>query len=304
MSLPLRPRATISGFVALSLWSAFGVLTSASGTLPPFETAALAFGGGGVLGLLFGATQGWPTLRAALQQPPRVWALGLGGLFGYHALYFAALRLAPPAEAGLLNYLWPLLLALGVALLPGDASVGTPPGSRPTGSSQLYRPVLGALIAFSGVALLLTGGAPALLPFPNRHLGDALAAAAAVVWAAYSLASRRLGEVPSLTVSGFAVGTGLLATVAHLLFETTVWPADAGQWAATVALAAGPAGLAYPLWDRAMKHGDLRTLTAASYLTPVASTALLLAFGYAAPAGSLIAACTLVVLGAVVSKRA
>jgi uncharacterized protein YbcI len=28
-------------------------------------------------------------------------ALGIGGLFGYHALYFAALKLAPPAEASL-----------------------------------------------------------------------------------------------------------------------------------------------------------------------------------------------------------
>ena len=27
--------------------------------------------------------------------------VGVGGLFGYHALYFLALRFAPPAEAGL-----------------------------------------------------------------------------------------------------------------------------------------------------------------------------------------------------------
>ena len=39
-------------------------------------------------------------------------ALGVGGLFGYHALYFAALRLASPVEAGLSCYLWPLLIVL------------------------------------------------------------------------------------------------------------------------------------------------------------------------------------------------
>ena len=36
----------------------------------------------------------------SLRQPLVVWLVGVGGLFGYHALYFLALRFAPPAEAG------------------------------------------------------------------------------------------------------------------------------------------------------------------------------------------------------------
>src|SRR6202020_3229515 len=63
---------------------------------------------------------GRPEALSALQQPPLVWAVGVGGLFGYHALYFLALRFAPPAEAGLLNYLWPLLIVLFSSLLPGE----------------------------------------------------------------------------------------------------------------------------------------------------------------------------------------
>jgi drug/metabolite transporter (DMT)-like permease len=46
--------------------------------------------------------------------------LGVYGLFGYHFLLFLALRSAPPLEANLVNYLWPLLIVvLAPVLLPG-----------------------------------------------------------------------------------------------------------------------------------------------------------------------------------------
>ena len=41
------------------------------------------------------------SIAAHLTLPPRLWALGVVGLFGYHALYFTALALAPPVEANL-----------------------------------------------------------------------------------------------------------------------------------------------------------------------------------------------------------
>ena len=67
----------------------------------------MAFAVGGGLSLLLVAARG---RLGALRQPPLAWLHGVGGLFGYHALYFAALALAPPVEANLLNYLWPLLI--------------------------------------------------------------------------------------------------------------------------------------------------------------------------------------------------
>ena len=39
----------------------------------------------------------------------------------------------------------------------------------------------------------------------------------------------------------------------------------------------GPMGAAFYLWDRALKHGDPRIIGVLSYLTPLASTALLIA---------------------------
>src|SRR3954466_15349725 len=110
--------ATLTGCGALALWSLLALFTAASGATPPFQLAAMTFAVGGLLG-----AASWlfrPARMIALRQPARVWALGAGGLFGYHALYFAALRLAPPAEAGLVNYLWPLLIVLLSALLPNE----------------------------------------------------------------------------------------------------------------------------------------------------------------------------------------
>src|SRR5579871_5642276 len=123
--------ATAIGSIAILLWSCLALLTAGSGHVPPFELAAMTFAVGGAVGIAFAAVR---CRLHALRQRPAVWLLGVGGLFGYHALYFAALRLAPPAEASLVAYLWPLLIVLFSALLPGE-------GLR-------LRHVIGALLGF------------------------------------------------------------------------------------------------------------------------------------------------------------
>ena len=133
--------ATLAGLGAIALWSALALMTAASGVIPPFQLAAMTFAIGGGLGAASWAVR--PGAMAALWQPAPVWLLGIGGLFGYHALYFAALRLAPPADAGLIAYLWPLLIVLFSALLPGE-------GLR-------ARHVVGAVAGLAGVVLLVAG---------------------------------------------------------------------------------------------------------------------------------------------------
>src|SRR4051812_16261611 len=110
--------ATLIGFAAILMWSLLSLLTVASGTVPPFQLAAMTFAVGGAIGAATWLFR--PSAASALKQPAEVWALGVGGLFGYHALYFLALRLAPPAEAGLISYLWPLLIVLFSAFLPDE----------------------------------------------------------------------------------------------------------------------------------------------------------------------------------------
>ncbi|THD47831.1 MAG: EamA family transporter [Bradyrhizobium sp.] len=286
----LAPRAaTLIGLGAIALWSSLALLVVLAGAIPPFELAALTFAIGGGLGFAYVAAR---DRLAALRQPWRVWAVGVGGLFGYHALYFAALSLAPPAEASLVNYLWPLLIVLLSGLLPGE-------GLR-------ARHVIGAVLGFAGAASLFAGRAADAAGRPLTRgvvVGYALALAAAFVWSSYSVLSRRLKGAPTEAVAGFCIATAALATLCHYLFETTVAPAGAPQWAAIACLGVGPLGLAFFVWDYGVKHGDIRLLGIAAYATPVLSTLILIAGGVAEATASLGLACALIVGGAVVATR-
>jgi len=277
-------RATLIGFSAILMWSLLAVLTVASGRVPPFQLAAMTFAIGGAIGAAWVARAGaW----SALRQKPQVWALGVCGLFGYHALYFLALRLAPPAEAGLLNYFWPLLIVLFSGLLPGE-------------HLRLHS-LVGALLGLIGTVVLFMGKglAPALDYVP----GYSAAFCAAFVWAGYSVLSRRFAGVPTAAVAGFCLATAALAALSHLVFETTVWPEDSGQWLAVLALGIGPVGIAFYAWDIGVKRGDIRLLGVASYAAPILSTLFLVLAGYAAPSTTLGLAAILIAGGGLLAAK-
>ncbi len=288
----VAPRATLSatliGFGAIVLWSALALLTALSGAAPPFELAALTFAVGGLCGLVYAAARG---RLAALIQPWRVWAVGIGGLFGYHALYFAALRRAPPADASLIAYLWPLLIVLFSAALPGERLKA--------------RHVIGAALGFAGAATLFLSKGASFAAAGGAALGGyGLALCCAFVWSGYSLLSRRLKGAPTEAVAGFCLATAALAAICHAAFETTVVPATAGQWLAILGLGLGPVGLAFYVWDYGVKHGDIRLLGVAAYAAPVLSTLILVAAGVAPATSALAFACALIVGGAIVASRA
>ena len=283
--------ATLLGSGAILLWSLLALFTAASGAVPPFQLAAMCFLVGGLVGCATWALRpgGCAAGLASLRQPWPVWALGIGGLFGYHALYFAALRMAPPAEAGLINYLWPLLIVLLSARLPGAG------GLRPAH-------LLGALLGLAGVVTLFLGRGD--LRFDDAALpGYAAALAAAFVWAGYSVLSRRVGAVPTDAVAGFCLATAALSLACHRAWEITAWPADARQWGCVAALGLGPVGAAFYLWDIGCKRGDIRLLGVAAYAAPVLSTLILVAAGYAPATPALAIACALIVVGALVAWR-
>ena len=278
--------ATLIGLSAILMWSLLAVLTVATGAIPAFQLAAITFAIGGLVGL--STFIGRPKALSALRQPPVVWAVGVGGLFGYHALYFLALRFAPPAEAGLLNYLWPLLIVLFSSLLPGE--------------HLAPHHVIGALAGLIGTVLLLAGNglsgfAPGELP------GLCAAFVAAFVWATYSVLSRRLKAVPTDAVAGFCLVTALLAAAMHVLVERTVWPQTPGQWLAVIVLGIGPVGAAFYTWDIGMKRGDIRVLGAASYATPLLSTAFLILAGFAKASASIAIAAVLIAGGGLIAAR-
>jgi drug/metabolite transporter (DMT)-like permease len=278
--------ATLIGFSAIVLWSALALLTALSGEAPPFELAALTFAIGGGCGLVYAAARG---RLSALRQPPIVWLVGIGGLFGYHALYFAALRRAPPAEASLIAYLWPLMIVLFSAALPGERLSA--------------RHVIGAGLGFAGAAALLSRGLSFSSAGGAALTGYALAFCCAFVWSAYSVLSRSLKGTPTEAVAGFCVATAALAALCHAAFETTVRPTGAVQWLAILGLGLGPVGLAFYVWDYGVKNGDIRLLGVAAYAAPVMSTLILVAAGVAPATPMLALACALIVGGALVASR-
>lgn len=281
-----RTRATAAGFAAVLLWSSLAVLTTATDGIPPFQLLALGFGVAGVAGVAVLLRPGGPGL-AALRQPVAAGALCIGALFGYHALFFLALKRAPVVEANLLNYLWPLLIVVFAALL-GGARVR---------AGQWLGTLLGLAAA---TMLVLRGGRLDLAP---AHVAGYLAAiGAAVIWALYSVLNRRFEAVPSSAMAGACLAVGLLGGGAHLAFETTVVP-TAPQWLAIVALGLGPTGIAFWLWDIGTKRGDIAVLGTLSYAAPLLSTGLLLAFGRAQPHATQAVAVALLLLGAWLSVR-
>jgi drug/metabolite transporter (DMT)-like permease len=223
-----------------------------------------------------------------LRQGPLAWIVGVGGLFGYHALYFLALRFAPPAEAGLLNYLWPLLIVLFSSLLPGERLA--------------MHHIIGALLGLAGTVLLFAGNTESGFA-PGQLPGLFAAFVAAFVWAAYSVMSRKLKSVPTDAVAGFCLVTGLLAVLVHGLVEDTLWPDTPAQWLAIAALGVGPVGAAFYAWDIGMKRGDIRVLGAASYATPLLSTAFLMLAGFAKPSANIAIAAVLIAGGGLIAAK-
>jgi drug/metabolite transporter (DMT)-like permease len=281
-----RSKATLIGFSAVLLWSLLALLTIGSAPVPPLLLNALCFGIGGTLGLIWTIASGRLSVLKTVSW--KVYAFGTLGLFGYHFLYFTAFRLGPDATTGLIAYLWPLFIVLFSGLLPGERLSRTH--------------VFGALLALAGAAIIVLGTRSGQGSANMPALG--LAFLCALTWAGYSVLSRRLGEVPTESVTVFCLATALLSLLVHLGTEETLWPQGALGWGAVLALGLGPVGLAFFTWDIGMKKGDIQLLGVTSYAAPLLSTLALVLAGKADPSIRLLAAAVLIAGGAALAARA
>jgi drug/metabolite transporter (DMT)-like permease len=271
LALAVNPALLALG--AIMLWATLASLGVALARVPPFLLTGLA--------LVVGSVPAWPLVRH-WRAPPSTLLLGVYGLFGFHFLLFVALRNAPPVEANLVNYLWPLLIVvLTPLILPGLA----------------LRPVhvLAALAGFAGAAMAIVGGRALNGGFA---WGYGAAAGSAFIWASYSLLTRRVPHFPTAVVGLFALVSGVLALLCHAAFEPAV-ALSAGDAVLIVATGLGPLGAAFYLWDAALKRGDPRRIGILSYLTPLAST-LLLVLTTGRPLTIWIAGAALLIVGAAI----
>ncbi|HRX36354.1 MAG TPA: EamA family transporter [Aestuariivirga sp.] len=278
--------STLVGFIAILTWAFLALLSTAAGAIPPFQLASMTFFLGGLAGAMSWVVR--PGAIRSLRQPWPVWALGVAGLAIYHAAYFFAIQAAPPVEVSLIAYLWPLLIVLFAAFLPGER--------------LRAHHVAGVVLGLAGAVVIITKGgevglAGGLLP------GHLLALFCAFVWSGYSVLSRRFGKVPVDVVAGYCLITALVTLLLHLGLEPTVWPATTRQWAAVACLGLFPLGLAFYTWDWGCKHGDIMVLGALSYAAPVLSVIFLLLFGYGAFHWSVAVATGLIAAGALIAAK-
>jgi len=279
--------ATGLGFGAILLWSTLATLTTLKGAdVPPFQTTAITFAIGGTILLALAAVRGrW----FALTPHPKAFALALYGLFAYHALYFAALKFAPAAEANLIASLWALLTVLMSGLLPDHR--------------LRIRHVLAAVLGLTAATLLVGNADTASGASSSRSLGLILAFACAFVWASYSVMSRLVAAIPSESLALPCLATAVLAIICNFVFEGWGSIPSATSALALLLLGVGPVGAAFMLWDIGMKQGNIATLGVLAYASPVISTVLLIILGLAEPSWSLAIACVLMVLAAVIAMR-
>ena len=247
-------RGIIPSLLAVLLWSVLAFLSLQLSRMPPFLLIGIA--------LCIGSLCGVHRIRE-WRVPPRVLLLGIYGLFGFHFCLFLALRLAPPVEANLINYLWPLLIVVLSPVLR--------PGLR-----LAPRHVVAAALGLVGAALIITGGR---FGFQARWLpGYALAAGSALIWATYSLISGRIRSFPNAAIGLFCLCSGVLSLLMHFLFEPRY--AIALQDLPLLALLGiGPMGAAFFLWNAGLRNGDPRVIGSFAYLTPMLSSLVLILGG-------------------------
>ena|ERR1035437_270441 len=274
-------KSTLLALGAIGLWATLASLSVSLARVPPFLLTGLA--------LLAGSLIALPLSKFDLRQwrvPLPTLALGVYGLFGYHFLFFIALRFAPAVQANLVNYLWPLLIVLLAPVLLREVRFR-------------WLHVLAACVGFSGATIAIMG---------NRSLDSGFAwgyipaAGSALIWSSYSLLTQRVPHFPNAAIGSFALVSGLLSLLCHALLEpSTVLSLHDVMLIAAMGL--GPLGAAFFLWDAALKAGDARRIGLLSFLTPLLSTLLLLSLRHETPGWHVVAATVLIVGAAAIGLR-
>lgn len=250
----MQTKAFFQSFAAILLWSFLAYLAIRLSKIPPFLLVGLALSIGSLCSIH--KIYLW---RVSIP----ILALGIYGFFGFHFCLFMALRHAPPVEANLINYLWPLLIIVLTPLFLPKYHL-------------TVRHLVAAALGFFGTALIVTGGTI------NLHFeyltGYLFAGISAFIWASYSLLTKRVSPFCNEAIGLFCLSAGVLSLAIHFFIEDSYLISLDELWILLI-LGLGPMGAAFFFWDAALKNGDPRVIGSLAYLTPLLSTAVLISTG-------------------------
>ncbi|MGE0502255.1 MAG: DMT family transporter [Rhizobiaceae bacterium] len=254
-------RPLIWALAAIALWSTNAFVAKlVLADLPVSTVQFLQFAGAT---MVFAAMRFSTGDRAPVfALPTAALALGLAGLVGTMVLQYLAFSLMPVIEANLIAYTWPLLVAAGL-ILAGRAA-------RPLRLGLL------SVTGFLGAALVITGGHHPMTG-SGEIWGYIAAIGSALCMAVYTLYVARVSVSPQRLLLPSAI-IGLAGTAAWSLWHGLP-EASASTLLAGLYLGAGPMGLGYLFWSRAMRADTGGRAAILAYLTPIGSTALLFASG-------------------------
>lgn len=257
-----RKKATLTGLIAVLLWSAIvGLIRGVSERLGATGGAAMIYTVGAFFLLL---SVGLPKLSTF----PRRY-LWCGGLLfvSYELCLSLSIGYAHSGrqaiEVGMVNYLWPTFTMVSAILFNKHRA------------NLLIVP--GFLLSMIGICWVLGGAhgfdpAEMLANIQDNPLSYGLAFLGAVIWAAYCTVTARIANGKNGVTPFFM----MVAAVLWIKYLSSGGGAMTFNLQAIVylALAAAAMGFGYAAWNVGILHGNVTVLAGASYFIPVISAAL------------------------------
>lgn len=254
----LSNKGTLSGLAAVLLWASAAAFIAAAKGVHPF----LYYGTEMVIGVLIFAAywlkRGHDPRPEWKKVPYWYIALGIIGIGLQGVCWVAAIQHAPPLEAILFIYQWPMLVVLFTAIALKNPL-------KPHYFVALLGGFLGVLVVLIGRGLDLGS-----FSLTSGHIFGLLAA---LTWSIFSAVSARHPHIPSSALGLILLAGGCFNLLIWAIgFGAPLPPVNGFIICLIASLVIMPG---YILWDYGMKKGNQRLMGFASFSIPVLSALLL-----------------------------
>lgn len=274
----LKKYATIIGCLATTLWSFDGVMFSELNAIPTFEVLTVVCAAAFVFALIrLTITKRWYVLK----QPWYVWAIVAIGIYGNNVCYVVALKYAPPEQAILIYYTWPIFVSILGSMI-----------NRQKNNGYTY---LSIMLGFAAISIVHIKHHTFVFEtkFIVGYIGAFLVA---LIWSSYIVVSRKIQSIP-LEMVGIIFGFGMICSAGiHYAIHEPMQLPNFNQTTLLCAIGLFSFGIAYQAWQIGINDGNINLLKILSYSSPVLSILWLILFGFSTFSMNLIIACGLIVL--------